>query len=112
MGAFTKEAKAIIIHNLFNALRRSLAEIAIIIVEPITTKVKGDRASVLELEFMLIREGFDDGRRILTGNQQIINVHSHARVVISAVTHPDIAFGLGGNESHVPQHIRKPFMPT
>jgi len=44
MGTFTKEAK-VIIHDLFNALMRGVAEIAIVIAKPITTKVKGDCAS-------------------------------------------------------------------
>jgi len=68
MGMFTKETK-VIIHDLFNVLMRGAAEIAIIIVKPITTKVEGDRASTLELECMLFREGLDDGQRVLTGNQ-------------------------------------------
>ena len=68
MGTFTKESK-VIIHDLLNVLMRGVAEITIVITEPITSKVKGNHTSTLELEFMLIREGFDDGRRVLTGNQ-------------------------------------------
>jgi len=64
MGTFPKEAE-IIIHDLLDVLMRSVAEIAIIITEPITTKVKGDRTSAFELEFMLIREGFDDKGSLL-----------------------------------------------
>jgi len=60
VGTCTKEVE-VIIHDLLNVLMRSVAEIAIVIANPITTKVKEDRASALELEFMLIREGFDDG---------------------------------------------------
>jgi len=58
-----------IIHDLLNVLVRGVAEIAIVIAEPITSKVEGDSASTLELEFMLIREGLDDERRVFTGNQ-------------------------------------------
>jgi len=65
---FPKEAE-IIIYDLLDVLTRGIAEIAINIAEPITTKVKGDCASTLELEFVLIREGFDDGQRIFAGNQ-------------------------------------------
>jgi len=60
VGTFTKEAE-VIFHDLFNALMRSVAEIVIVITEPLTTKVNGDGSSTLELEFMLITEGLDDG---------------------------------------------------
>jgi len=78
-----------------------IAKVTIVITEPITTKVKGDRASTFELELMLVRDGLDDGGRILAGNQEIIDIHSDVLALISTVTHPNVAFGLGGNESHV-----------
>jgi len=100
MRTFTKEAK-VIIHDLLDTLVGWVAEVAIVITDPITTKVKGVRASTFELELMLVGEGLDDGGRILAGNQKIIDAHSNVLVVISTVTHPNIAFGLGGNESHI-----------
>jgi len=68
MGMFTEEAK-VIIHDLLDILMGCVTEITIVITEPVTTKVKGDRASTFELEFMFFREGLDDGGRILAGNQ-------------------------------------------
>jgi len=100
MRTFTKEAK-VIIHDLLDTLVGCVTEVTIVITEPVTTKVKGDRASTFELELMLVGEGLDDGGRIFAGNQEIIDTHSYALVVISTVMHPNIAFGLGGNESHI-----------
>jgi len=48
---------------------RCITKIAIVITEPITTKVKGNRTCTFELEFMLVGEGLDDGGRILARNQ-------------------------------------------
>jgi len=44
MRTFTKEANAIV-HDLLDTLVGCVAEVTIVIMEPITTKVKGDRAS-------------------------------------------------------------------
>jgi len=90
---FAKEAKAIV-HDLLDMLMGCATEITIVITEPITTKVKGDRASSFELELMLVGEGLDDGGRILAGDQEIINAHGYALVVVSTVTHPNIVFSL------------------
>jgi len=111
MGMCTKEAK-VIIHDLLNILAGCVAEVAIVNTEPITTKVKGDRVSAFELELMLSGEGLDDGGRILAGNQEIIDIHSYVLVVIPMATHPNIAFGLGGNQSHISQYAGQTFMPT
>jgi len=59
----------VIVHGLLNVLVRCITEIAIVIAEPVTTKVKGNRTCALELEFMLVGEGLDDGGRILACNQ-------------------------------------------
>ena len=32
--------------------------------------------------------------------------------MVSCVSHPDVRFGLGGQESHVSQHLKKPVVPT
>jgi len=50
----------------------SAAKIAIAIAEPITTKVKGDRACSLELEFVLVGKSLGDGGRIFACNQQVV----------------------------------------
>jgi len=67
MGTFTKEAE-VIVHDFLNVLMRCITEIAIVITEPVTTKVKGNHTCTLELEFMLVGEGLDDGGRILARN--------------------------------------------
>jgi len=68
MGMFAKEAE-VIVHDFLNVLMGCVAKIAILIAEPITTKVKGDRACTFELEFMLVGERLDDGGRILARNE-------------------------------------------
>ena len=67
MRTFAKETK-VVIHDLFDMLMGCVTEVTIVITKPITTKVKGDRASTFELELMLVGEGLDDGGRILAGN--------------------------------------------
>jgi len=84
---------------------RYITEIAIVITEPVTTKVKGNGTCAFEPEFMLVGEGLDDGGRILARNQLVVNVHCDVLVVISAVAHPNVTFSFGWNESHVAENV-------
>jgi len=60
----TKESE-VIVHDFLNVLLWGVTEIAIVIAEPVTSKVEGNGASPFELELMLFGQGFDNERRIL-----------------------------------------------
>ena len=56
MGMFPKETKTVV-HDLFGALVMSVAEVTIIIMEPITAKVKGDLNLCSSASALIMEEG-------------------------------------------------------
>jgi len=61
---------------------------------------------------MLFGQGLDNGRRVFTNNHEIVDIDSDVLVVITFVTHPNITFDLGRDETHIAEDAGKTFVPA
>jgi len=101
-----RQKTEIIVCCFLNTFMRSMSEIAMVIMTPITTKVKGNSTSALELQVMLMHQSFDDLGGIVACNQRVIDKDSNMSIVITSVVHWDVTFCLGGYKSYFTQCIR------
>ena len=97
---------------LVNALAWSMAQCPVIISKEVASEMEGDRTSALQLELAPVRQAVNDGLGISTCNQKVIHANSNAFAVVPFVSHLDIRFCLGGEETHLAQNIRKARVPS